>query len=226
MPTPLIFANALAADNNIRSVLSAIQTTRPPPNRTRPRRTSIISLTDSEGEDHRIGQREQQPIPPPPNPIQPASPKPRVFVIEGTAESDEEYQEYLSTTALRRAARENKKATRRGRSAERHRQIAEERERSAELHARLARRAGKLPEERNYTQIAQERGPSASEERNNTQIAQERKRSAKLHPQLSRRAEKLTAERNTSSGSYTDADFDRMVANLTIDDDGSKHPLS
>lgn len=179
--TPLIYANALAADDNIRSVLRAIATTSPPQNRTRPPGlplTRIISLTDSEGDDHHTSQRKQQSEPQHQTSAHRVPPESLVFVIEGTPESDEEYQEHLLGRAQKRAAREMRKAGRRGRSAERHTRIAEERERSAELHARLARKAGKLP-----------------------------------------------AERNFSSGSYADADFDGMLANLTLNSDGGEYPI-
>lgn len=148
--TPLIFPNALAHDKNIQSVLRAIEVKIPASPRTCPpqksSRSRIISLTDSEGE----------PAPnkhsSPPNPKRgkkhvPSSP--RVFVIEDTVETDEEYQEYLVDQASKQAAHEAKKAAKRGRSAERHARLARERERSAELHKRLAKKAGKLPEERN-----------------------------------------------------------------------------
>lgn len=158
-----------------------METASPSQNLTQPRGlalTRVISLTDSEGENHQTSQPKQQPEPPHQKSTHRVSPKPVVFVIEGADESDEEYQEHLLANSQRRAARETSKAEMRGRSAERHARIAEERERSAELHAQLARRAGKLPAERNY-----------------------------------------------SSGSYTDTEFDEMVANLTLNGDGGEYPL-
>lgn len=207
--TPLIYADALAADKNILSIMQAMAASPPARPRTRPqpqapplKRLSIISLTDSEGEqvpdDH---------DPSPPRPKSPGCvPQPsRVFVIEGTVETDEEYQEYRMVKAHRQAARETKRAAQRGRSAERHAEVSQERQRSAEAHERLAKSAGKLPEQRHALpwKLPEQRPAS----------------SRKLPEQHPASSQKLPEQPHAPSSSYTgDTSFEAILSRLDLSD--------
>lgn len=53
-----------------------------------------------------------------------------------------------------------------------------------------------------------------------TRITEDRERSAKAHKRLAKMAGKFPEQHHASSGSHVDAEFDAMLANLTLDDDG------